>query len=413
MGFNDISRYSTPAPYSTAAPKQQDVAAIVVGGGAAGIAVLGSLLERIGHGKIAWVDTEFKGGRINRKYREVPSNTKVGLFLAYAQATKPFLEVLENTPKPNAVTALEDLPQDSTCSLGYAGDMLKLLSDGLVKHPRVERHEGKVAEASFEPGSTEWSLKIQETKTGTLQTRKAPLVVYCTGSSPTAVQLPGASSTRPRLLDLDLALKPSDLETTISKDKAVTVGVVGASHSAILVIMNLFKLTQQTHPHLKIRWFSRSPSLKYAIYNDGWILYDNTGLKGEAARFAKEQLDGENLNKSDAGKVIRRVDCSGGVEKEKEAMKRELPECDYVVQAVGFTRDPLPSMQETLEFDHNTGGFKDTSTGKELRGLFGAGIAFPERVVDKVGNVEHAVGFFKFMKFLKRVVPEWVSKAYP
>ncbi|MBH1945667.1 hypothetical protein I5L01_15745 [Erythrobacter sp. YJ-T3-07] len=70
-------------------------------------------------------------------------------------------------------------------------------------------------------------------------------------------------------------------------------------------------------------------------------------------------------------------------------------------------------MKQTLEFDHETGGFKDANTGKELPGLFGAGIAFPERVIDKEGNVEHAVGFFKFMKFLKRVVPEWVAKAAP
>lgn len=152
MGFNDISRFGTPAGYSTAAPRPDAVSAIVVGGGAAGIAVLGSLLERIDHGRIAWVDTEFKGGRINRKYREVPSNTKVALFLAYAEATKPFLEVIEGTSKPNAITTLKDLPQDGTCTLGYAGDMLKLLSDGLVQHPRVERLEGKVAEANFDKG---------------------------------------------------------------------------------------------------------------------------------------------------------------------------------------------------------------------------------------------------------------------
>lgn len=152
MGFNDVSRFSAPAAYSTAAARQQELSAIVVGGGAAGIAVLGSLLEGIGHGKIAWVDTEFKGGRINRNWREVPSNTKVGLFLAYAQATKPFVEVLANTPKPNAITSLEELPQDGTCSLSYAGDMLQMLSDGLVKHPRVERHEGKVSGASWNEG---------------------------------------------------------------------------------------------------------------------------------------------------------------------------------------------------------------------------------------------------------------------
>lgn len=255
-------------------------------------------------------------------------------------------------------------------------------------------------------------VSIQNLETGELESRAAPLVVYCTGSSPTTVQLSTSSASAPQLLDLDVALKPSELETTIPSNKQVTVGVVGASHSAILVIMNLFKLTRNTHPHLRIRWFARSPNLKYAVYKDGWILYDNTGLKGEAAQFAKDQLDGEKLDISAAGKVIRRVDCSGGVEKEKEAMKKELPECDFVVQAVGFTRDPLPAMKEQLEFNHESGGFVDAKSGTDVPGLFGAGIAFPERVVDKEGNVEYAVGFFKFLKFLKRAVPEWVAKTH-
>jgi hypothetical protein len=151
MGFNDIAKYGSPvAAYSTSAAGQQQVSAIVVGGGAAGIAVLGNLLEKIGNGKISWIDTEFNGGRINRKYREVPSNTKVGLFLAYGEATEPFRQVIESTPQPNAITALQELPQDGTCSLGKAGDMLKLLSDGLVKHPRIDLHQGKVTEASLD-----------------------------------------------------------------------------------------------------------------------------------------------------------------------------------------------------------------------------------------------------------------------
>lgn len=166
---------------------------------------------------------------------------------------------------------------------------------------------------------------------------------------------------------------------------------------------------------LRIKWFSRTPSLKYAEYKDGYILYDNTGLKGTAAQFAREQLDGEKIESSEAGKIITRVDCSGGKEAEQEAFVRELPDVDYVVQAVGFTRNPLPTILEgtgsgELIFNHETGGFHDETNGKEVRGLFGAGIAFPERVTDPEGNVEYAVGFFKFMKFLKRVVPQWVNK---
>lgn len=49
----------------------QNYAAVVVGAGPAGVAVLGNLLE-LGLNKIAWVDPVFDGGRVNSKYREVP-----------------------------------------------------------------------------------------------------------------------------------------------------------------------------------------------------------------------------------------------------------------------------------------------------------------------------------------------------
>lgn len=45
--------------------------AIVVGGGAAGIAVVGNLLEQ-NRKPILWVDHEHQGGRLNKYYREVP-----------------------------------------------------------------------------------------------------------------------------------------------------------------------------------------------------------------------------------------------------------------------------------------------------------------------------------------------------
>lgn len=43
----------------------------------------------------------------------------------------------------------------------------------------------------------------------------------------------------------------------------------------------------------------------------------------------------------------------------------------------------------------------------KVPGMYGAGIAWPERVKDPHGNVEFAVGFKKFMKFVKRVSPAW------
>lgn len=239
------------------------------------------------------------------------------------------------------------------------------------------------------------------------------------------------------------------------------IGVIGASHSAILAILNLFNLatnsspsststststsspssspsstnsnnsspsstsststsTTPSHPNIRIKWFTRHP-LRYAEYKNGWILYDNTGLKGIAAEFARDQLESNRLPVSEAGRFITHIDCSssGGGDRGKELnqFKTHLPTCDFVVQAIGFTRDQLPILSSgdhhgliSPQFDHCTGRFHHgNGSMKEIPGLFGAGIAFPERVTDPYGNVEYAVGFWKFMGFIRRVCPEWVG----
>ncbi|KAK3335625.1 pyridine nucleotide-disulfide oxidoreductase-domain-containing protein [Cercophora scortea] len=414
---NARQRKSYSAAYVTVGrlfARLHHVSAVVVGSGPAGVATVGNLLEQLGEGgKVAWIDPAFRGGRVNRKYREVPSNTQVGLFLAYADAVKPFQEISKAAPKPNALTALEELPQNQTCSLHQAGDMIQLLTDGLTKHDRVESCVGRVDSAKWDAATSTWTLTVRDYANKKDVVRSAPLVVYCTGSSPTTVALPTPFSSSLRLLDLDTALKPSALARNLPADRSLRIGVMGSSHSAILVLMNLVHLAQTSHRKLRVRWFARSPELKYAEYRDGWILYDNTGLKGDAAKFAREQLDGDALKTSPAGRVITRVDCSGGAEREQKALAAELPECEYVVQAVGFSRDPLPRMEsvgEGVVFDHVTGGFTDATTGEKVEGLFGAGIAFPEKTVDPEGNVEYAVGFMKFMRFLKKVVPAWVAQ---
>jgi hypothetical protein len=210
-------------------------------------------------------------------------------------------------------------------------------------------------------------------------------------------------------LDLDTVLKPSTLATTLPMNAPLVVAVVGASHSAILALMNLVELAHLSHPQLRVKWFTRHP-LRYAEYMDGWTLRDNTGLKGLAAEFAREQLEDVRLPQSEAGRFIEKIDCAGN---ELSAYERHLPDCTHLVQAVGFTPDPLPQLSrngQTLnpEFDHEFGSFVDEE-GRILRGLYGAGIAFPERVVDPHGNVEYAVGLYKFMKFVKRVCPTWTT----
>jgi len=141
--------------------------------------------------------------------------------------------------------------------------------------------------------------------------------------------------------------------------------------------------------------FYRS-ELRYAIYKEGWILYDNTGLKGVAADWARDVLGSKNLPPD-----LRRVNLKEDKRSEQEIYDAELRNCTHLVSAIGYDTNPLPTIKVDGEevkpdFDPLTGRFFRTKGEKTvLPGLFGAGIAYPERVTDPEKNVEAAVGWFK------------------
>ncbi|KIW15459.1 hypothetical protein PV08_05505 [Exophiala spinifera] len=382
--------------------------AVVVGSGAAGIATVGNILDCHESASILWIDPEFNGGRITKKYLDVSSNTKVAVFLQFAHALEPFREIVRSTPKPNAVHVLECLDTNAGCDLHYASNMLLMLTEGLKELPNVQPLIGTVVEANFDSKSLAWSIQVQDEESSSfihdISTRK---LVLCTGSSPSVCDL-GSAGASVKPIHLDVALSRPSLRCALPPDGSVHVAVLGSSHSAIVVIMNLYELATRSHPHLRIKWFTRRP-LQYATpMSDGRIVRDNTGLKGRSADFARNHLEDGRFETSPVSQYLQRYDCSVN---EEGVYQTQLTQCTHVVQAIGFKRDPVPPLRvdskrlATLSYDNRTGLFQDGS-GHRIPGLCGAGIAFPEKVVDPAGNTEYAVGFWKFMNYLRRVVPQ-------
>ncbi|ROW07364.1 hypothetical protein VMCG_03746 [Cytospora schulzeri] len=380
--------------------------AVVVGAGPGGIGVVGNLLE-LQKGPILWVDELFDGGRLNKRYREVPSNTKVKFFTKYAEGVEAFRTIAKETPEPNAISHFSSLDPEKTCHIAQAADMCLMLTKGLDEGKGVFKQQGKVTDAAW--SNSTWTVSISPADSSSQPTQiDASKLVLCTGSSPINGPLPVSHLAA---INLDTALAPTILSETLPADQPAQVAVIGASHSAILVLRNLSNLAASSHPHLRIKWFTRHP-LRYAEERDGWIKRDNTGLKGEVAVWARQNLEEEALKTSPVSKYLVKIATTHG--DETETYKREMADCTHVCQAIGYGRDPLPELRVdgrkvTPRFEHTTGAFDDAESGERIPGLHGAGIAFPQKVVDPEGSVEYAVGLFKFMNFLKKVVPQWTS----
>lgn len=255
------------------------------------------------------------------------------------------------------------------------------------------------------------------------------MVVYCTGSRPYTEPLP-PDPTDPHhhrtTVSLETGLSPARLAKVFPAEEPRTVAVIGDSHSAVLVLQNLFYLAAMSHTRLRIRWFTRTAKLKYAELDEdeGVVFNENTGLRGEAARFALAQLEGDMLERSDAGGFIKRYilpsAADAAAEREK-VLVEGLQGVDFVFQAIGFMRNRLPDTRpgtvspvgrpKVLQFNPLAGNFfpQTAGPGKAI-GLFGAGIAFPEMELTAAGAPRQpAVGVWKFGDFLQRAVPKWVE----
>jgi thioredoxin reductase len=362
--------------------------AVIVGAGPGGLTAASVLLDE--GLKVCMVDPSFTAGRISEKYREVPSNTKVKMFAQWATATDAFSEVIDAAPPDNPYQKMLTFDQDKGCLLGDAIGVAQMLSDGLRQDQRVSSILGVVKKVKRQGEG--WFLPEHNIM--------AKKVVLAQGSHPKKWD-PATKKDLAFLqqVDLETCLTPSEVKKVVPEGSVV--GVIGSSHSAVLAMKNLYEI-----PGVRIVNLYRSPLL-YAEYKDDWILYDNTGLKGIAADWSKEIL--ENPDPRRITRINTKAeDTSFGF------LQRILKDCTHLVAAVGYVHNPRPSIgippysaNCSIWFDPDTGKIK--ANGLPVPGLYGVGIAWPERVIDKAGNIESAVGWFKFMKFVKRVGPQWAK----
>lgn len=334
----------------------------VVGAGPAGIAAVGRLLDHgIAGNEIAWIDPGFGAGDVGGKWRVVSSNTKVGLFLDYLNASPSFR--FDEAPAFELTT----LDPEQTCALGMVADPLVWATRRLCE--RVVPLRTVATELTLQ--DRRWTV---HTESGKLRSTN---VILAIGSVPKSLSYPGLEE-----IPLEVALDPGEL-SQLALDGA-TVAVFGSSHSSMIALPNLLQT-----PVRKVINFYRSP-LKYAVYLKDWILFDDTGLKGEAARWARENIDGTYPPR------LHRCWVDG------PEFGERLQECSHVVYTVGFERRQLPLTPQWGPLTY------DDSNGILAPGLFGIGIAFPEYRINPLGSGEYRVGLYKFMQLLDDALPLWL-----
>jgi len=336
----------------------------VVGAGPAGIAAVGKLID---HGvdpkKIAWIDPEFKVGDFGKLWPNVSSNTKVKLFIQYLNECKAFdYQSCKNDYE------LHSADPDQTCYLRLMVGPLQWVTDQLVGLVNTVKGIAQTIRLK----NRCWEIKLSK------DVIYAKSVVLAVGAEPTVLPSSG-----PKTIALTDALDSERLVP--SCDANDVFAVFGSSHSAILVIKDLLDCGVK-----KVINFYLEP-LRYAVDLGDWILFDDTGLKGITAEWARANVDGKLPER------LQRVISS------EENLTQHLPECNKVVYAVGFKPRQLPVITGLESVQYNE------QSGIIAPGLFGLGIAFPECKINPFGTPEYRVGLWKFMDYLNRVMPVWLK----
>lgn len=337
----------------------------IIGAGPAGIATLGNLLDAgVAPNEIVWIDPHFAVGDFGQLWRNVPSNTKVSLFLKFLQACQSF-----DYQTCQEDFALNHAVPSKTCQLGLMADPLLWVTTHLRK--KVTSIEDYADNISL--SHRQWHIKLRQSEAIT-----AKNVVLAVGAESKHLKY-----SMPEIIPLQDAMDSERIHRHCQKDN--TIAVFGSSHSAMLVLRNLVESGVK-----KIINFYRTP-LRYAVYLEDWILFDDTGLKGPTADWARANIDGElphNLER---------------IYSNNENVEHFLPQCDKVIYAVGFERRTLPVIENVGHVSYIE------ECGIIAPGLFGIGIAFPEGKYNRLGIYEYRVGLWKFMDYLQRVMPIWLK----
>jgi hypothetical protein len=281
----------------------------VIGAGPCGIAAVGRLVDYLLAGKISrliWVDPSFTVGRMGRYYRNVPANTpNQDLIKALNMCPGFNFQAAQQARRQRngAGSVMLDLAMEECHALGYFVDALKDATTHL-RHlsttdelcGRLELIEGTVAdmrafavEAVDGSQMFSWNLSIQvsEQQSHHLCTQNVDAIIYACGGTPINPLLLSANcaSSLPFVVHhLDVMVDPNYVKSLLQHSSFLQSPtqstqhwvVVGSSHSAMLIIMNLVNagvtsITNIYRSDMKFQHKLPSGGWKYVLHRDIYV----------------------------------------------------------------------------------------------------------------------------------------------
>ncbi|HEV2601056.1 MAG TPA: FAD/NAD(P)-binding protein [Candidatus Babeliales bacterium] len=339
---------------------------LIVGAGPAGIAAIGILLDiGVPPQRLTWIDPEFNVGRMGAYYDYVTSNNATHEFIAFINACHSFQQCpAETVHKLNSLNPL-------------AFDNLQVVIDPLRDITAYLCTQIRAIQNSMESlyfTNDNWYIT-----TCSGESVSAHHVILATGSHPKTIDYE-----QHKIISLDLALNPYNLERLVTSDDIV--GVVGGSHSAIMLLKFLSELP---FPVKHIYNLYNSP-LIYTIDKGDYKINALDGLKGMTAQWAQEVLE-----KNPPANLTR-------IQSSPEALKATIELCSKIIYAIGFERNNLPEINDTTPITA-------TEAGIIAPRLFGMGFAFPEKITTYEGKEGYRVGLRSFMDYAQRMIPVWYN----
>lgn len=329
----------------------------VIGAGPAGIAAITVLLESgVAKEHIAWVDPVFNVGHLSA-YPEVPANTPAADFVDFFKSSpyfKPASKLCNKLVEQKSEPYLKDVIMPLQCITFYLKNLVNSYTGFVTKLEQLD---------------TSWSIHINGKPK-----LSSDNVILATGSYPTQF------SCSKKTIPLEVALNKDSLAGNVDKKDLVV--VFGGSHSAVLVLKFLSEIGVENIINVY------KHDLVYCDFSFDPPVHQGSGLKGIAARWAKENLETNPLPN------LKRI-------KFENLDLELLQQADKIIYAVGFK----PNSIEGLEIS-------SYQAGELAPRLFGMGIAFPETIVDQSGSVEQLIGLDSFITYARKTIPNLVQKRF-